>query len=110
MLHRCFPPSVVARLLIPSRSFSSSIKIFDERADENFFFSKQDEALLKKIFDAEATKSAEAAAFGGASLESLAEGATTEDKVKLVFMKHGIPPSANPALLRDLVDLLNKHK
>ncbi len=84
---------------LPSRRFSS-IRIFDEkeRADESLYFSKQDEALLKKIFDA--SKATEA----GESLEMLGESA--EDKVKMVFMKHGIPASANPELLRDLVELM----
>ena len=85
----------------------TSIRIFDEkeRADESLYFSKQDEALLKRIFEAEAAKSE--ASLGG-EFAALGEDASKEDKVKLVFMKHGIPPSANPQLLKDLVELMNK--
>ena len=48
MLARSF-----SRKLGVRRSFSSKINILDEkeRADEKYYFSKQDEALLKKIFD-----------------------------------------------------------
>ncbi len=79
-----------------SRCFST-IKILDEkeRAAEHLYFSKQDEVLLRRIFAEQKTTEAE-----------IAEPTTAEDKVKLVFMKNGIPPSANPKLLKDLVDLL----
>jgi hypothetical protein len=34
------------------------------------------------------------------------EPETIADKIKLIFMKNGIPPNANPQLLDDLVKLL----
>jgi hypothetical protein len=34
------------------------------------------------------------------------EAHTLADKIKLVFMKNGIPPNAHPQLLDDLVKLL----
>ena len=94
---------------LQSRRRFSSIKIFDEkeRSSEKLFFSKQDEALLKKIFEA-SPKASEGLEWAAA----LQEGAalSNEDKVKLVFMKNGIPPSANPQLLKELVLLCDKLK
>ena len=82
----------------------SRINILDEKekASENLFFSKQDEALLKKIFEA-AQLSGELSAEG-----VFKEASSTEEKIKLVFMKNGIPPSANPQLMADLVKLFDK--
>lgn len=34
------------------------------------------------------------------------EPETVSDKIKLIFMKNGIPPNAHPQLLDDLVKLL----
>ncbi len=69
---------------IPRREFSR-INILDEkeRADENLFFSKQDEALLKRIFEASQMVT-EASLLGeGMNIES----SSLDDKIKLVFMK-----------------------
>lgn len=38
--------------------------------------------------------------------EIAGEGHTLADKIKLIFMKNGIPPNAHPQLLEDLVKLL----
>ena len=38
--------------------------------------------------------------------EGAGEPHTLADKIKLVFMKNGIPPNAHPQLLEDLVKLL----
>lgn len=38
--------------------------------------------------------------------EIAGEAHTLADKIKLIFMKNGIPPSAHPQLLEDLVKLL----
>jgi hypothetical protein len=38
--------------------------------------------------------------------EVAGEPHTFADKIKLVFMKNGIPPNAHPQLLEDLVKLL----
>ena len=80
----------------------SRINILDEKeqANEKFYFSKQDEALLKKIFEA-AQLSGEVTTADGV----FKEATTAEDKVKLVFMKNGIPPSSNPQLIADLVKM-----
>jgi len=80
----------------------SKINILDEKelANENYFFSKQDEALLKKIFEA-AQISGEVESAEGV----FKEATTAEEKVKLVFMKNGIPPSSNPQLISDLVKM-----
>jgi hypothetical protein len=89
--------------VLQQRGFSSGVKIFDEkeRADENYYFSKNDEVLLRRIFESSKDPSA-----GGLTLPE-GQAATAEDKVKLVFMKHGIPASANPELLKDLANLIN---
>jgi hypothetical protein len=78
-----------------------------EKGDEGFYFTKQDEALLKKILEQEQLK-----ASSGFSTEGISSGemATTEEKVKMLFMQHGIPPSANPGLLKDLVNLVDTVK
>ena len=80
----------------------SRINILDEKeqANEKFYFSKQDEALLKKIFEA-AQLSGEVTTADGV----FKEATTAEEKVKLVFMKNGIPPSSNPQLIADLVKM-----
>ncbi len=86
----------------------STIRIFDEkeRADENLYFSKQDEALLKKIF--EAADKPEGLEWAKLAATQTDADMSSEDKVKLVFMKNGIPPSANPQLLKDLVELMDR--
>lgn len=38
--------------------------------------------------------------------KSAGEPHSVGDKIKLVFMKNGIPPNAHPQLLEDLVKLL----
>ena len=43
---------------------------------------------------------------GGLEGAATGEPHTLSDKVKLVFMKNGIPPNAHPQLLEDLVKLL----
>ena len=43
---------------------------------------------------------------GLGNVESTGEPHTVSDKIKLVFMKNGIPPNAHPKLLEDLVKLL----
>ena len=106
MLARCFSRQLVTRSKVVqqslNRSFSSKINILDEkeRADENYFFSKQDEALLKKIFE-----NAQLSGELDTSEGIFKEASTTEEKVKVVFMKNGIPPSSNPQLIADLVKI-----
>ena len=61
----------------------SKINILDEKekASENLFFSKQDEALLKKIFENSQLS-------GELDTEGIfKEGGSNEDKIKLIFMK-----------------------
>ena len=59
----------------------------------------QDEALLKKMLE----KNPELA-FEGASA-----GGSADEKVKIVFMNHGIPP-LNQDLVNDIVKLIEEAK
>ena len=89
-----------------TRRSMSKINILDEkeRANEKLYFTKQDEALLKKIFEA-----AQLSSEGDMSSEGIfKEATTTEEKIKMVFMKNGIPPSANPQVIADLVKIFDK--
>ena len=82
---------------------SGRINILDqkERADENRFFSKQDDVLLKKILEA----SREGVTDGNDGIAY--QASSVDEKIKLIFMKNGIPPSANPSLVNDLVEFFN---
>ena len=100
LTNRCSPARGVT-LPVPTVRTFSRINILDEkeRSDENLFFSKNDEALLKKIFEEQQGQ-------GALGEEGLfKESGTVEEKIKIVFMKNGIPPSANPQLVADLVKL-----
>lgn len=78
----------------------SGVRMLEQRgkASENLYFSQEDERLLKKLL--ESNPDIEIAA--GAS-------DTVEEKVKLVFLSHGIPP-LNKDLISDLVAVLEKEK
>eukprot|EP00928_Gymnodinium_smaydae_P065716 TRINITY_DN48810_c0_g1_i1.p1 TRINITY_DN48810_c0_g1~~TRINITY_DN48810_c0_g1_i1.p1 ORF type:complete len:108 (-),score=32.32 TRINITY_DN48810_c0_g1_i1:112-435(-) len=83
----------------------SGIKIVEDhgKAQENLLFAAEDERLLKKMI--ENSPELNPALQGVASM--LDDGTSTADKVKMVFMKHGIPP-VNKKLIGDLVELIEK--
>lgn len=96
--------------------FSSGIKLLNERAkaEEDYYFSKQDGMLhgsvVFQIFSEKLIKhmiqdSPDAVGLT-AGVEVTGEPHALADKIKLVFMKNGIPPNAHPQLLDDLVKLL----
>ena len=59
---------------------------------------------MKKIFEAAQLNSEFESSEG-----VFKEATTTEEKIKMVFMKNGIPPSANPQLISDLLKIFDKH-
>jgi hypothetical protein len=61
--------------------------------------------VLEKLIRHMIKDSPEAVGLGAEELGT-GEGHTLADKIKLVFMKNGIPPNANPQLVGDLVKLL----
>mmetsp|Transcript_122604 Transcript_122604/g.381672 ORF Transcript_122604/g.381672 Transcript_122604/m.381672 type:complete len:113 (+) Transcript_122604:135-473(+) len=95
----------VARPLTAQARFSSGIKILEDsgKARENLYWAHEDEKLLKKMI--ENNPDLDPALAGIKSLMADNEHASVTDKVKLIFVKHGIPP-ANKALISDLVDLV----
>ncbi len=84
---------------IQTRSFATGVKLLKQRgkASEDLYFSQEDEKLLKKLL--EANPNAGDDAFG------CIQGDNIEEKVKLVFLKHGIPP-LNKELIRDICGVL----
>mmetsp|Transcript_14833 Transcript_14833/g.40707 ORF Transcript_14833/g.40707 Transcript_14833/m.40707 type:complete len:121 (-) Transcript_14833:175-537(-) len=95
------------RLLTPAaRSFSVGIKILEEKghAAENRYWHQEDEKLLRKMIESHSELDPKFAGVAGILSDS---SCSTQDKVKLVFMKHGIPP-LNKALIADMVELLDK--
>jgi len=94
---------------------SSGIKLFGEKekAAEDYYFSKQDgmvanviflhyslEKLIKHMIQDSPDE------VGLTTGQVAGEPETCSDKIKLIFMKNGIPPNAHPQLLDDLVHLL----
>merc|ERR1711972_67745 len=87
-----------------ARPFSSGIKILEEagHVQEQMYWHQEDEKLLKKMIESNPSLDP---AFQGLSGISDDTSCSVSDKVKLVFMKHGIPP-ANKALIADIVALV----
>merc|ERR1719473_1999559 len=87
---------------------ATGIKIMEEKgkAMEKMYWAQEDEKLLKKML--ENNPELDPAYQGIAGILSGAEGAanSVEDKVKLVFIKHGIPPT-NKALVADIAALVS---
>merc|ERR1740139_829815 len=96
----------LARSFVPRVSavrHSSGIKILDAgKAKESFYWAQEDEKLLKKMIENHPELNPDFAGVGG-----IDDGASVSDKVKIVFMKHGIPP-VNKALINDIVELVEK--
>ncbi|CAD7927081.1 unnamed protein product [Amoebophrya sp. A120] len=82
---------------------ASGVKLLDERgkASENIYFSQEDQRLMKKLLEQNPDIESKYGA-GGA-------GESTEEKVKLVFLSHGIPP-LNKNLINDLVGVLEEKR
>eukprot|EP00929_Paragymnodinium_shiwhaense_P028838 TRINITY_DN16646_c0_g1_i1.p1 TRINITY_DN16646_c0_g1~~TRINITY_DN16646_c0_g1_i1.p1 ORF type:complete len:118 (-),score=19.80 TRINITY_DN16646_c0_g1_i1:170-523(-) len=87
----------------PQRRNLTGIKIMDdrERGAEAFFAHQEDERLIQKMI--ENNPDLDPKLQGVASL--IDDGSSTADKLKMIFMKHGIPP-VNRKLIADLVQLV----
>mmetsp|Transcript_48180 Transcript_48180/g.95414 ORF Transcript_48180/g.95414 Transcript_48180/m.95414 type:complete len:119 (-) Transcript_48180:114-470(-) len=87
-----------------ARPFSSGIKILEDagHARENMYWHQEDERLLKKMIENNPSLDPNYAGLAGIIDDS---SHTVADQVKLIFMKHGIPP-INKALINDIVALV----
>eukprot|EP00927_Polykrikos_kofoidii_P080386 TRINITY_DN77254_c0_g1_i1.p1 TRINITY_DN77254_c0_g1~~TRINITY_DN77254_c0_g1_i1.p1 ORF type:complete len:125 (+),score=33.50 TRINITY_DN77254_c0_g1_i1:84-458(+) len=87
------------------RTMSSGIKIFDEKemAEENLYMKKEDERLLKKMIENDPNLDPNVKGID----QMIDDGASLTDKVKMIFIKHGIPP-VNRELVADLVALIEQ--
>jgi hypothetical protein len=61
-------------------------------------------SLAEKLIKHMIQDSPEAVGINGGEIAG--EAHTLADKIKLIFMKNGIPPNAHPQLLEDLVKLM----
>mmetsp|Transcript_28626 Transcript_28626/g.46061 ORF Transcript_28626/g.46061 Transcript_28626/m.46061 type:complete len:116 (+) Transcript_28626:54-401(+) len=85
---------------------ATGIKIMEDKgkALESHYWAQEDERLLKKMIENNPELDP---AFQGINNILDSEGSSTADQVKLIFMKHGIPPM-NKALVADIVALVEK--
>jgi len=83
------------------------IKIIEDagKAQENLYWAQEDERLIKKMLANHPELSPE---YGEIASIIGDESHKVDDKVKLIFMKHGIPP-VNKALIADMVELIEKN-
>merc|ERR1712060_1020490 len=83
---------------------SVGIKILEEKgkAAESLYWAQEEERLLKQMIQNNPELDP---AFQG--IAGIDDGSSTADKVKMIFIKHGIPP-VNKALISDLVSLVEK--
>eukprot|EP00405_Crypthecodinium_cohnii_P005460 CAMPEP_0194749190 /NCGR_PEP_ID=MMETSP0323_2-20130528/3386_1 /TAXON_ID=2866 ORGANISM="Crypthecodinium cohnii, Strain Seligo" /NCGR_SAMPLE_ID=MMETSP0323_2 /ASSEMBLY_ACC=CAM_ASM_000346 /LENGTH=117 /DNA_ID=CAMNT_0039664097 /DNA_START=67 /DNA_END=420 /DNA_ORIENTATION=+ len=90
------------------RAFSTGIKIMDEAgaAKENLYWHNEDEKLIRKMIENNPDLNPDLQGISGILKD---DTHSVSDKVKLVFMKHGIPP-VNKALISDIVDLVEHEK
>lgn len=86
--------------------FSGGIRILEEahKAQENLYMHQEDERLLRKMIANHPELSPEYQGIKGIMMD---DSHKVEDKVKLIFMKHGIPP-VNKALIQDIIDLVGQ--
>lgn len=86
--------------------FSGGIRILEEahKAQENLYMHQEDEKLLRKMIANHPELSPEYQGIKGIMMD---DSHKVEDKVKLIFMKHGIPP-VNKALIQDIIDLVGQ--
>eukprot|EP00930_Biecheleria_cincta_P005082 TRINITY_DN106002_c0_g1_i1.p2 TRINITY_DN106002_c0_g1~~TRINITY_DN106002_c0_g1_i1.p2 ORF type:complete len:109 (+),score=30.29 TRINITY_DN106002_c0_g1_i1:77-403(+) len=82
---------------------AGGIKILEEsgKAQENLYWAQEDERLIKKMLANHPELSPEFSGIQGI----LQDSNKVDDQVKLVFMKHGIPP-VNKSLIKDIVALV----
>eukprot|EP00913_Durusdinium_trenchii_P002554 g2363.t1 len=87
--------------------FAGGIRILEEahKAQENLYMHQEDERLLAKMIANHPELSPEYQGIKGIMMD---DAHKVEDKVKMIFMKHGIPP-VNKALVQDIVDLVATH-
>merc|ERR1711870_167819 len=99
---RRFAPAL--RATLPMARYSSGIKIIEDtgRAQEKLYWAQEDEKLLKKMIENHPELNHEFSGMAG-----IDDGSSAADKVKMVFIKHGIPP-INKALIADMVELIEK--
>mmetsp|Transcript_40732 Transcript_40732/g.107902 ORF Transcript_40732/g.107902 Transcript_40732/m.107902 type:complete len:115 (-) Transcript_40732:77-421(-) len=92
------------RLALQERN-SVGIRILDEkeRGREKVYWAQEDERLLKKML--ENNPSLDPKYQGIANI--LGDESSVSDQIKLIFMKHGIPP-INKDLISDLTALVAK--
>merc|ERR1740123_989865 len=91
------------RAAAPQLRAASGIKMLEEkgRAAEGMYWHQEDEKLLKKMIESHPELNPE---YQGIA-NILADDTSMEGKVKMIFMKHGIPP-VNKALISDILALL----
>mmetsp|Transcript_563 Transcript_563/g.348 ORF Transcript_563/g.348 Transcript_563/m.348 type:complete len:121 (-) Transcript_563:132-494(-) len=82
----------------------TTIKIMDDaaKAAETLYWAAEDERLLKKMLESHPELDPK---YQG--IQNIMEEGDVVSKVKMIFMKHGIPP-ANKALISDIVSLVEK--
>merc|ERR1719479_824129 len=80
---------------------AGGIKILEEsnKAKEALYWHQEDEKLLKKMIENNPDLNPEFAGVAGIAGDA---SCSITEKVKLVFMKHGIPP-VNKSLISDIV-------
>mmetsp|Transcript_32889 Transcript_32889/g.61643 ORF Transcript_32889/g.61643 Transcript_32889/m.61643 type:complete len:110 (-) Transcript_32889:130-459(-) len=90
--------------LLRQARFSGGIRILEEahKAQENLYMHQEDEKLLRKMIADHPELNPEYQGIKNIIADSSHK---VEDKVKLIFMKHGIPP-INKALISDIVQLI----
>merc|ERR1719478_1611702 len=100
---RCLP---APGRLVPQCRTAVGIRIMEEKgkAAEKLYWAQEDEKLLKKML--ESNPELDPSFQGISNILSSSEGSTA-DQVKLIFMKHGIPP-LQKGLIADLVALVEK--
>eukprot|EP00931_Biecheleriopsis_adriatica_P102768 TRINITY_DN776_c0_g1_i2.p1 TRINITY_DN776_c0_g1~~TRINITY_DN776_c0_g1_i2.p1 ORF type:complete len:110 (+),score=31.64 TRINITY_DN776_c0_g1_i2:90-419(+) len=99
-------PTARAALRQGQVRYAGGIKILEEghKAQENLYMHQEDERLLKKMVANHPELSPE---YQGVAAILNDDAHKLEDKIKLVFMKHGIPP-INKALIKDIAALAEK--
>mmetsp|Transcript_12894 Transcript_12894/g.40517 ORF Transcript_12894/g.40517 Transcript_12894/m.40517 type:complete len:119 (+) Transcript_12894:84-440(+) len=88
--------------LAPQVRNATGIKLLEEkgRAAEGLYWHQEDERLLKKLIENHPELDPK---YQGIS-NILSDESTLEGKVKLIFMKHGLPPAAKE-LVADILAL-----
>eukprot|EP00933_Yihiella_yeosuensis_P066825 TRINITY_DN7129_c0_g2_i1.p1 TRINITY_DN7129_c0_g2~~TRINITY_DN7129_c0_g2_i1.p1 ORF type:complete len:112 (+),score=31.84 TRINITY_DN7129_c0_g2_i1:71-406(+) len=97
-------PMALASRASQTRTFGAGgIKILEDsgKAQENYYWAQEDERLIKQMLANHPELSPE---YQGISNILGQDSVNISDKVKLVFIKHGIPP-VNKALIADIVAL-----